>query len=141
MPMADDTIRVPKQGALSDLRGWIAGQLGPGVARLYSSNTMYTPDRVPADYIEASFVGYSAIAALNWTVPSTNSDGKGETDSKALTWTFTGGSGTATVYGIYVTDPALGVLLLVIPFLTAVNLTPASPSLSKVIKLTAVSEL
>ena len=132
---------IPKQGTLSDLAGWIAGDLGAAVARLYSSNTVYTPDRVPSDYTEASFIGYSPISPLAWLTPFINSAGKAETDSQVLVWTFAGSSGTATAFGLYLTDPSQTKLLAVVPFITPVTLTPTDTTLSYVCQLTEVSEL
>jgi hypothetical protein len=136
-----DNVYVPKQGALSDLDSWIAGDLGASIVRLYASNTPYTPDRVCGDYTEASFVGYAPVGPLSWPPSFTNGSGKAETDSPAISFTFTGGSGTAIVYGIFVTDPSQTKLLLVIPFASPVTLSPSNTSLERVLQVTEVSEL
>lgn len=139
--MSTDVVRVPKQGALSDLAAWIAGELGSCLVKLYVSNTVYTPDRIPSDYTEASFAGYAPIAAPSWGVPFTNVGGKAETDSPTLTWAYTAASGTATVFGVFVTDTTGTKLLLVVPFITPETLTPGSPTLTRTLQLTEVSEL
>jgi hypothetical protein len=139
--MSTDNVYVPEQGALSDLRGWIAGELGAALVRLYVSNTPYLPTRVPADYTEASFVGYAPQGPLAWPAPVTNGAGKAESDSPVVTFDFAAGAGTAIVYGIFVTDPSATVLLLVVPFQAPVTLSPASPQLQRVLQVTEVSEL
>jgi len=139
--MASDNIFVPKSGAIAALDAWLAAVKAPLLAHLYDNNVVYNPDRVLADYNEASFVGYSAQGPISWPPAFTNGTGKAESDSPTLTWNFTGGSGTHTVYGIYVTDDPAAELLLVIPFLTPFTFSPSANSLSKAIQLTDVSEL
>lgn len=139
--MANDNVFVPKQGQLSALKGWIAGELGAAIVRLYTNNVVYTPDRVPADFVEAAFAGYVPQGPLAWPAPFTNASNKAETDSPNLTWTYSLLVGTATVFGIYITNPAKTVLLAVIPFQAPVVLTPVSPNLSRQIAVTDVSEL
>jgi hypothetical protein len=139
--MTSDNVYVPEQGALSDLRGWIAGELGAALVRLYVSNTPYLPTRVPADYTEASFTGYAPQGPLAWPAPFTNGAGKAESDSPVVTFNYTAGAGTAIVFGIFVTDPSSTVLLLVVPFQSPITLDPANPVLQRVLQVTEVSEL
>jgi hypothetical protein len=139
--MATENIYIPKEGALAALAAWIAATLGPVAARLYANDVAYNPDRTLADYTEASFSGYSAVDPITWGTPFTNGDGKAEVDSAACSWTFTGGSGTAIVYGILLTDSANTVLMAVIPFVPAITLSPGSPTVARTIQLTDVSEL
>ncbi|SRR5260370_400675 len=139
--MASENVFIPKQGRLSDLRSWIAGELGAALVRAYVNNIVYTADRVPADYTEASFAGYAPVGPLAWPAPAINGSGKAESDSPVCSFTFTAGVGTATVFGLYVTDPASTVLLMVIPFISPVVLTPVSPTLARVIQATMTSEM
>lgn len=139
--MTTDNIFIPKQGRLSDLRSWIAGELGAALVRIYVNNVVYTADRVPSDYVEASFSGYAPAGPLAWGAPFINGADKAETDSPAVNFTYTAGSGTATTFGIYITDPSQTVLLAVIPFVSPFVFSPAQANLSKVIQLTATSEL
>lgn len=139
--MSVDNLFVPKQGLLSDLADLLAGQLATAVVRLYANNVVYTPNRVPADYTEASFVGYAPIGAVAWGVPFVNSADKAESDSPILTWTFTGAIGTHVVFGAYITDPGLTKLLRVIPFIMPFTFAPVTPVLQRVVQLVHASEL
>jgi hypothetical protein len=139
--MSIDNVFVPKQGALSDLAAWIAGDLGASYVRLYVNNQVYTPNRVPADYTEASFAGYAPVHAIAWLAPFINGSGKAETDSPPFTYTFTAGVGTVTLFGLFVTDLALTKLLLVAPFVMPVVLSPGQNILTRTLQITDTSEL
>jgi len=139
--MTVQNIYVPQQGALSDLAGWIAGDLGIAYARLYVSNTPYIPTRVCADYTEAAFAGYAPAFPLAWGIPFTNGLGKAEADSAALVWSYTGPIGTHTAYGIYLTNAAKNKLLMVVPFLSLFMFSPTVTTLTYVVQVTEVSEL
>ncbi len=139
--MSVDSVYVPQSGAMSDLEAWIAGALGSCKVRLYVSNTPYLPTRIPADYTEASFPGYAPVASPAWGSVFINGGGAAETDSPVLTFTFASSSGTATVFGIYVTDSSGTVLLLVVPFQAPVVLSPGSPDVSRSLQVTAISQL
>lgn len=139
--MATDNIFIPQTGARAALDDWLAALDGPSSARLYVNNLPYLPTRVLADYVEASFVGYAAVGPIPWSPAFTNMAGKAQSDSLNCVWTFTGGAGTAMVFGIYLTDLAGLKLLAVVPLLVPVTLAPANPSLSRVLSLTDRSEL
>lgn len=139
--MTIQNVFVPQQGQLSNLAGWIAGDLGTALARLYASNTPYLPTRTPADYTEASFPGYAPASPLSWGAPFTNGDGKAESDSATLVWTFSGPTGTYPVFGIYLTDPGATKLIQVIPFLQPFTFTPTETQLSYQLQATGISEL
>jgi hypothetical protein len=132
---------VPQEGQLSDLTDWLAGDLGSAYARLYTNNPVYLPTNDCGDYVEAAFAGYVPANPLGWGSPFINASEEAEVDSGALTWTYSVGSGSQYVFGIYVTDAAKSKLLLVIPFLTPFQFTPAQDSLSYVIQATAASQL
>lgn len=136
-----DSLFLPNQGGISDLSNWIAGDLGSAFARLYTNNLVYLPTRVPADFTEAAFAGYSPQGALAWSPPFLNGMGKIETDSRVITFNFTAGSGTQPVFGLYVTDLLKTKLLLVMPFLMPFIFSPANNSLTRVIQLTQMSQL
>jgi len=139
--MPDEVIYIPEEGALARLDAWINDPSGPLAARLYSNDLAYNPTRTLADYVEASFTGYAPVDPVTWGPPFTNGGGKAESDSGVCSWLFTAGSGTAVVYGVYLTDSSNTVLLAVIPFVPAVVLSPSSPGLSRQLQLTDVSEL
>jgi hypothetical protein len=139
--MSSDVVRYPQVGTKSELAGWIAGDLGSCKVKLYSSNTPYLPTRVVGDYTEATFVGYAQISSPAWGTPFTNGAGQAETDSPVLNWTFTGSSGTAQVFGIYITDSAETKLLVVVPFLNPVTLTPTDTVLSRTVAIQAIDSL
>lgn len=132
---------MPNVGALSALEAWLAAADGPLTAILYSSNTPYLPTRVLADYTEASFVGYAPVSPLVWGPTFINGGGKAESDSQLLVWTFTGGAGTAVVYGVLLTDPGITEIRAVIPFLNPFIFSPSNTGLALVAQLTDVSEL
>lgn len=139
--MNPETLFVPKVGALQALAAWIGATLGPVTARLYDNNVVYNADRVLADYNEATFAGYAPVDPIAWGAAFTNADGKAESDSAICLWTFTGGAGSATVFGIYLTDSSNTQLMAVIPFVPAVILTPSASSVARMLQLTDVSEL
>jgi len=139
--LSTDNVYVPQQGALNDLENWIAGDLGSCRVRLYISNTPFLPTRVVADYTEASFTGYAPIVGPAWGAPFVNGGGQAETDTPTLTWHYTAGSGTATVFGVFVTDSSGAKLLLVVPFQNPEVLSPAINSLNRVLQVTCISQL
>lgn len=139
--MSVDNIFVPKQGLLSDLAGWLAGDLATARVRLYINNIVYNANRVPADYTEASFVGYAAIGPVAWGAPFINVSDKAESDSPILTWTFTAAIGTHVAFGLYITDPGVTKLLMVSPFIMPFTFSPATPVLQRVVQVVDGSEL
>lgn len=138
--MAVSNVIVTNDGAIDDLDTWRAN-LNAGSVRLFANN--FTPLRtsVPADFVESSFVGYAPISPANFGAAFLNAGGKAESDSAVLTWTFTAGVGTATVFGWYLTNLAGTKVLLATKFIVPVILSPAAPNLSRTIQATAVSEL
>lgn len=139
--MSIDNVYIPQSGGVSDLNDWILGALGTCLVKLYASNTPYLPTNIASDYTEASFVGYAAVPSPSWSAAYINGSGAAETDSPPLTWTFTAGSGTATVFGLYITDSTGTALLAVVPFQSPVILTPTVPTVSRTVQLTAISQL
>lgn len=130
---------ITNDGALEDLESFRA-ILNAGSVALWDNNFNPTKDSVLADFTEASFVGYSRFAPPGFAAPFINGDGKAETDSAVLLWTFTGGTGTAVVYGWLIIDQADAKALAFQKFLEPVILTPGSPNLSRVIQIGAISE-
>ena len=131
------SILVPQSGLLSDLKDWVAGDLGSAYLRLFQNNHVYAPTDTPAAYTEANFTGYAPITTPAWGVPFINGGGDAEVDSANLVWTFTGSSGTQPVYGIYVTDSAQIKLYLVVPFLTPFIVQASTPTVSQLLQLMA----
>lgn len=126
-------------GAIVDLDAF-RFELNAGSVRLWDNNFVPNKSSVLADFNESSFVGYSPISPAGFAAAFLNGDGKAETDSAALVWTFTGGSGTALVYGWMILDPGAAQVLAFQKFLNPVTLSPGSPNLSRVIQIGAVSE-
>jgi len=126
-------------GAIADLDAFRV-LLNDGRVALWDNNFNPTKASVLADFNEASFVGYASISPAGFAAAFLNGDGKAETDSAVLLWTFTAGSGTAVVYGWMVIDQADAEVLAFQKFLSPVVLTPGSPNLSRVIQIGAVSE-
>ena len=127
---------------LEQLRAFLNDAANQVFARLNDNN--YTPvhTSVPGDFNEASFVGYSPVAP-NFAAAFVNGASKAEIDSAVISWLFTAGVGTATVFGWYLTYDTGGgdVLVCASKFVLPVTLSPASPNLDRVVRLTAVSEL
>lgn len=139
--MSIDSVMIPKEGSLNDLDAWVAGDLGSGYLRLYDNNHVYSADDTVSDYNEATFTGYAPITPPAFGPAFINGGGKAESDSAAATWTYTAGVGTATIFGLFITDAAGTTLLAVVPFQAPVVLSPGSPTLTRVVQMTAVSEL
>ena len=139
--MPTDNVYIPQEGAIAALDAWVQSADGPVLAHLYDNNPAYIPTRVLADYQEASFVGYAPVGPFAWTMAITNGAGKAQVESPGLNFRFTGGSGTAVVYGLYLTDDPATRLLAVVPFLSPFIFSPANPALNRVVQLTDISEL
>lgn len=133
-------IVIPNQGTIDDLDSW-RPNLNAGSVRLYTNN--YTPihTSVPANFTEATFVGYAPVSPPGFAAAFLNGFGQAETDSGVITFTFTAGVGTVTVYGWFLTNLAGTKVLAATKFLVPIVLTPVAPSLSRVIQLTAESIL
>lgn len=95
---------VPDQGiqdALDDLLAtteWANAKL-----RLFSNNVTPTTSDTPSTYTESSFSGYSAVTLSGWSAASVSAH---VATSTATPITFTITSGSATVYGWYITNSA-----------------------------------
>lgn len=139
--MTTENVYYPEQGRLSNLAGWVAGDLGSAYARLYASNTPYAPTRIASEYTEAAFPGYAPFQPVVWGAPFLNSDSKAEVDSNTLLWSFSGSSGSYRVFGIYLTDPGQTKLLAVVPFLSPFTFDPSHLTLSYQLQVTETSEL
>jgi len=136
-----DNVYFPQEGAKAALDAFLASSDGPAYARLYDNAVPFDPTNTLADYNEASFSGYAAVGPITWPAASINGEGKAQADSPALDFTFTAGAGTATVQGLYFTDATNTILIAVVPLVGAVILTPAQPTLSRVVAMTDVGEL
>lgn len=139
--MTTDSVYVPNEGAMNDLKNWANGDLGTALVHLFDSFVSPDPTLVPTDFSECTFTGYVPAAAAPWGMPFINTNGQAEIDGPALTWSFTAGSGSTLVYGWFMTDAAGTNLLAWCPFQSPVELTPGSPNLSRQIQLTAISQL
>jgi hypothetical protein len=126
---------------LSDLASWKAGDLAGCYVRLFTNPAIYNHANTPASYVEAAFAGYAPVVGPAWGVPFLNASSQGEIDSPVLTWTYTAGSGTQIVHGIFVTDPTNTKLFLAVHFLSPVTLSPAQPNLSRTLQITAIDQL
>lgn len=115
--------------------------MNAGSIALFDNDLVPAHNLTPADFNEASFVGYSRASVPGFGTPFLNGDGKAETDSAVQTWTFTAGAGTAVVYGWYLLSSGDAIVLAFSKFTPAVVLTPAANILTRVIQLTGVGEL
>lgn len=137
----DFTVHFPQQGALSDLAGWLAGDLGTAYARLYSNNVAFLPTNTLASYTEAAFPGYAPVGSLGWSVPYVNGQGKAQTDSNPVLFRLNSNSGSYAVYGLYITDSANSKLLAVLSLLQPFLFTASNNELLRMLSITCVSEL
>jgi hypothetical protein len=78
------------------------------VTRLHLFQQPHTPAITDTDAtysaIEANFSGYSPQPLAQWNPAFLNSQGIGEIDANAVTFTQSGGPTNNTIYGAYVTD-------------------------------------
>lgn len=72
--------------------------------RLYQNNHTPVDTDTAANYTEATFSGYSAIALGSWSNAFLNSDNYGETDETTRVFTCTVAAPANTIYGYYITD-------------------------------------
>jgi hypothetical protein len=69
--------------------------------RLYKNDYVPNPDSLPPDFTQADFQGYPGGVALTFGIPATNAQGKAQTQSQLVTFTFTGGA-AQTIYGYFI---------------------------------------
>jgi hypothetical protein len=132
---------VPQTGRVKSLDAWLLDATrAPWHAHLYVNNQPYLPTRVIGDYTEASFTGY-ALQNIIWTFAAINLAGKAESSGGTISFTFTGSTGTFTIFGIYLTDALDSVLLAVIPFLAPIVVSPSNRTVAYALRLTDTSEL
>lgn len=91
-----------QQGLLPNatVQTWLQGL----TLRLFVNN--YTPTRADtaANYTEATWSGYAAVALTSWTIAGYDANGNAEFDAPQKTFTASSGSPSQTIYGYYLTD-------------------------------------
>jgi hypothetical protein len=70
---------------------------------LYANDFSPSPSSVLANFTEATFDGYAALASALLMGPSRNLDGSFEVSGNA-NWAMTGSTTPNTIYGAYITD-------------------------------------
>lgn len=114
---------------------WLAALLAantPLECRLYDNNVTPGNSTVIGDFNEASFAGY---ALQNLSFGTITINGSNKAQSVATELTFTLSAGTATIYGIFVTDSG-GTLIFCAKFASAVSLSVGVPDLRVTVTLT-----
>lgn len=145
MPTTPSTVVWVNDGdllAMELIRAFLNNGSNDVFIRLWDNNFVPEHDSVFADFTEAGFPGYAPIAPT-FAPAFLNPDMKAEIDSNVLTWVYTGGVGTATVYGWYMSYGPSGSEVLVAwrKYFNPLILTPTSTTDSRTAQLTAVSEL
>lgn len=74
--------------------------------RLYQNDYDPIPTSTVANFTQANFTGYAAIAVNTWGDAFLNGDGYAQIEEVARTFTCTGALTPNTIYGYYITDPA-----------------------------------
>lgn len=138
--MALPNIMIPNDGAVEDLEAYRA-VLNLGSVRLFQNNYIPVHTTVPADLTECSFTGYAPVSTPSFGAAFLNGSGSAEIDSTLCSWTFTAGAGSTVVYGLYVLNAAGTKVLAISRFGSPITLTPGSPTIAKVLQLTAISQL
>jgi hypothetical protein len=92
--------------SLVDMLGSIRGQLNASnlSLRLFQNDWTPSPDDDTADYVQATFNGYLALALTDFGASFLNANLKAEIDAPAKTYTQTGAAIVNTIYGYYVTN-------------------------------------
>lgn len=136
---ATNTVVITNDGSLADINAFL-GTMNLGTVRLFTNN--YTPvhTSVPSSFVEAAYVGY-VPQVPSYGPAFLNGFGQAETDSAPLTWTFTAGAGSVTIFGWYLLDSTGTKVLWGEKFVLPITLTPASPSFTRVSQITEVSAI
>lgn len=87
---------------------------------LNTANVAVTPLTPLSALVEATFVGYAAAAAIAFTGPENGANGSAQMFAPSITFTCTGGTPNATVFGWYLTDSTGADLYLYVPLATPV---------------------
>jgi len=106
--------------------------------RLFRNDHVPAVDDVNADYTEANFSGYAAVALGDWNAAFLNGDDKGEIDGDPANFAHNGGATSNTIYGVYVTNNA-GDVVYAERFDAPRVLSSATDEINYTPKLTAVS--
>lgn len=106
--------------------------------RLFQNNHTPTVTDINANYTEATFNGYAAVALGIWNAAFINGSAQGEIDAPAVTFTHTVGATTNTIYGAYVTDNA-GDVIYAEKFTAPIIMASNGDSFTYTPKFTAVS--
>jgi len=72
--------------------------------KLFQNNHVPAVTDVNANYTEATFSGYLAMALGVWNLAFINPSGKGEIDANPQAFSHNGGGVANSIYGVYVVD-------------------------------------
>ena len=78
------------------------------VVRLFVNDIQPGQNSVLADFVEATFGGYAASAAVVWSDPYSLPDGSAVVDGGGFTVVCTGTPVDETIYGYYLTKSGVG---------------------------------
>lgn len=88
-----------------------AAPLNGAIAHLYQDPVGTSPTVVLADFVEATFDGYAASAALTWGAVGTDTTNLADVTAQEVEWVPTGATTPNTIAGVYVTNAAGTALL------------------------------
>jgi hypothetical protein len=106
--------------------------------KLFSNDHTPADDDDPSDYTEATFEGYASGQLTRDGAMYTDGTDKATQDYETITYTFTGTSGSQTIYGWYAVND-MSVLILAERFGSAKTFDPGHPELELQISLQAYS--
>lgn len=107
--------------------------------RLFQNNHVPAVGDTNANYTEATFSGYAAVALGTWNAAYLNGSNKGETDADVASFAHNGGGVSNTIYGAYVTDN-VGNVIYAEAFSAPVVMAAVPNTITYTARLTAVSE-
>ena len=125
---------------LSSALNWQQVHVGGvwGVHLFASAHTVVDADTLATfTAIEASFSGY-AVQSPSWSVPALVA-GVPTTTSSTVTFSYSGVT-TTTIYGVFVTDALITVMVGAANFASSVILSPGNPSYVLQISVTSISQ-
>lgn len=97
------------------------------ILRLFTNDFQPTPASAIADFIEATFTGYASQSlGTDWTAAAIISPGVARMNTSIRTFSFTGGSGSQTIYGFYAVNTAVTSLMFSKRFASPIVLSPTN---------------
>lgn len=121
---------IPEPTLLFNLDSIVSNQIGTATARLLAdASTNIDQEGDPTQYNESSFEGYARINLDSWTSAAIVNGAYAQKTHPRITFSFTGVSGEATVYGLIVVNQSGDKVMFGQYFNTPIVLTTAKRDL------------